>query len=92
MTDDINSASLAGFLTRVGLTASAQERVIAIDRALAVELESVELDAESCAELVIEAADLIASAGPLGFDWSGWDDDPEEADSFNSDGIGWGKE
>lgn len=77
MTDEITSPSLAGFLTRVGLTASARERVIAIDRALAAELEGDELDAEGCAELVLEAADLIANAGPLGFDWSAWDEEEE---------------
>lgn len=78
MTDEITSPSLAGFLDRVGLTASARERVIAIDRAIAAELESDELDAEGCAELVLEAVDLIANAGPLGFDWSAWDDEFEE--------------
>lgn len=70
MTDEITSPSLAGFLDRVGLIASARERVIAIDRAIAAELESDELDAEGCAELVLEAVDLIANVGPLGFDWS----------------------
>ncbi|OCJ65658.1 hypothetical protein A6U96_07520 [Agrobacterium tumefaciens] len=78
MTDEITNPSLAGFLTRVGLTASTMERVIAIDRAIAAELERDELDAEGCAELVLEAADLIANAGPLGFDWSAWGDDDDE--------------
>nr|WP_029926216.1 hypothetical protein [Ochrobactrum sp. UNC390CL2Tsu3S39] len=79
MTDDITSPTLAGFLDRVGLTTAARERVIAIDRALASELESDRPDNESCASLVLEAADLIAYGGTLSFDWSGWgDDDPTE--------------
>ncbi|WP_288430440.1 hypothetical protein [uncultured Agrobacterium sp.] len=78
MTDEITSPSLAGFLDRVGLTASARERVIAIDRAIAAELESDEIDAEGCAELVLEAVDLITNVGPLGVDWSAWDDEFEE--------------
>jgi hypothetical protein len=77
MTDEIAIASLAGFLDRVGLPASARDRVIAIDRTLARELERDELDAEGCAELVLEAAHLISNSGPLGFDWSGWDDEHE---------------
>ncbi|WP_414900439.1 hypothetical protein [Rhizobium cremeum] len=79
MTDEITSPTLAGFLDRVGLTAAARERVIAIDRALASELESDHPDTDGCASLVLEAADLIAYGGPLSFDWSGWgDDDPAE--------------
>ncbi|WP_208250074.1 hypothetical protein WGT02_14855 [Rhizobium sp. T1470] len=80
MTDEIAiaSPSLAGFLTRVGLIASARDRVIAIDRTLARELESDQPDADGCAELVLEAADLIANAGSWGFDWSGWDDEGKE--------------
>lgn len=80
MTDEITSPSLAGFLDRVGLTAAARERVIAIDRALANELESDRPDVEGCASLVLEAADLIAYGGPLGFDWSGWADDDSTED------------
>lgn len=78
MTDDITSSSLAGFLDRVGLPASARDRVIAIDRELARELESDHPDTNGCASLVLEAADLIANAGPLGFDWSAWDDDDDD--------------
>ncbi|WP_113048385.1 hypothetical protein [Agrobacterium tumefaciens] len=79
MTDEITSSSLVAFLDRVGLPASARDRVIAIDRELARELESDHPDTDSCASLVLEAADLIAYGGPVGFDWSGWsDDDPSE--------------
>lgn len=74
-TDEIGSRDLADFLNRVGLAASARDRVIAIDRTLARELESDHPDADGCASLVLEAADIIANAGPLGFDWSGWDED-----------------
>lgn len=91
MTDAIAGPSLAGFLDRVGLTASARERVIAIDRALASELGSDRPNAVGCASLVLEAADLIGSAGPLGFDWSGWGDGPEDADGFDLDDIEWSK-
>lgn len=92
MIDETSSPSLAGFLDHLGLSASARDRVIAIDRELARELESDHPDAHGCAELVIEATHLITDAGPLGFDWSGWDDDPKEADSFDSDGIEGGEE
>jgi hypothetical protein len=79
MTDEITSSSLAGFLDRVGLPASARDRMIAIDRELARQLESDHSDTDGCASLILEAADLIAHSGPLGFDWSGWaDDDPTE--------------
>lgn len=90
--DEIASPDLAGFLYRVGLTASARARVIAIDQTLARELESDDLDAEGCAELILEAADLIANAPPLGFDWSDWNDHPGDSDSFDFDGIEWGAE
>lgn len=79
MTDESTNPSLSSFLDRVGLPASARDRVIAIDRELARELESDHPDTDGCASLVLEAADLIAYGGPLGFDWSGWgDDDPTE--------------
>lgn len=78
MTDEITSSSLAGFLDRVGLPASARDRVIAIDRELARELESDHPDTDGCASLILEAADLIAHDGPLGFDWSGWGDDDDD--------------
>lgn len=78
MTDAIAGQSLAGFLNRVGLTASAREQVIAIDRALANELERDRPDAEGCASLVLEAADPVAHGGPLGVDWSGWGDDDDD--------------
>lgn len=77
MTDESTNPSLSGFLDRVGLPASARDRVIAIDRELARELESDHPDTDGCAELVLEAADLIANAETLGFDWSAWDDDDD---------------
>jgi hypothetical protein len=92
MTDESTNLSLSGFLDRVGLPASARDRVIAIDRELAWELESDHPDTDGCASLALEAADLIANAGPLGFDWSGWDDNPAEVDSLGFDGIEWGEE
>jgi len=70
-----NGASLADFLDRVGLPATARDRVIAIDRELVRELESDHPDTDGCASLVLEVADLIANAEPMGFDWSAWDDD-----------------
>lgn len=70
-----DGASLADFLDRVGLPASARDRVIAIDRELVRELESDHPDTDGCASLVLEAADLIANAEPRGFDWSAWNDD-----------------
>lgn len=70
-----DGASLADFLDRVGLSASARDRVIAIDRELVRELESDHPDTDGCASLVLEAADLIANAEPRGFDWSAWNDD-----------------
>lgn len=77
MNDTINlgGASLAAFLGRIGLPASARERVIAIDRTLAEQLASDHPDVDGCATLVIEAADLIADRDPAGFDWSRWDDE-----------------
>ncbi|MDP9559939.1 UNVERIFIED_ORG: hypothetical protein J2740_001109 [Rhizobium nepotum] len=91
MTDEPNEIAcpdLAGFLHRVGLTASARARVIAIDRTLARELESDELDAEGCADLVLEAVDLVANARlPLTFDWSAWGDDVEDLSDWGEDRV-----
>ncbi|BCH63268.1 hypothetical protein RvVAT039_04840 [Agrobacterium vitis] len=96
MNDDIAiaSASLADFLGRLRLPQATCDRVVEIDRKLAVELESVNLDAEGCAALVIEAADLVRNAALLAFDWSGWGDDdvPGDLYRFDFDGIEWGKE
>lgn len=93
MTDEITltSPSLADFLDRLGLPASARDRVIAIDQELARELETDNPDANGCASLVLEAADLIAHGGPLGFDWSRWDDEnePGDFDGFDIDLIDW---
>jgi hypothetical protein len=80
MNDNIHPGgpSLAAFLDRIGLPAVAQERVIEIDRTLAKELESDSLDADRCASLVFEAADLIADCDPPCFDWAGFDfDEPD---------------
>ena len=68
MNDEIASASLVAFLDCLGLPQSARDRIVAIDRKLAGELESNNLDEEGCAALVIEAADLIADCDPSGFE------------------------
>lgn len=71
----LGGGSLADFLaSRVALPASDRDRVAAIDRELSRELESDQPDTDGCASLVLEAADLIANAEPIGFDWSAWDD------------------
>jgi hypothetical protein len=77
MTDEITltTPSLAAFLDRLGLSQRARERVVAIDRALAGELENDNPDVNGCASLVLEAADLIADRDLAGLDWSGWDDE-----------------
>ncbi|MCZ7973954.1 hypothetical protein O9X80_05535 [Agrobacterium salinitolerans] len=77
MTYEITSPSLAGFLDRLGLPPAARDRVIEIDRQLSEEIESDTVDADRCALLVFEAADLIADRDPPGFDF---------------DGIEWGEE
>ncbi|MCQ1770364.1 hypothetical protein NOI24_03570 [Neorhizobium galegae] len=96
MNDDITltSASPANFLDRLGLPHAARERVIAIDRTLAADLASDAPDAEGCAALVIEAADLVGNAALLAFDWSGWgnDDDVDGVDDFDFEGVEWCKE
>ncbi|MGH6761209.1 MAG: hypothetical protein ACRECW_06405 [Phyllobacterium sp.] len=94
MNDEIASASLVAFLDRLGLPQAARDRVVEIDRKLAGELESNNLDGEGCAALVIEAADLIADCGPSGFEWSGWDaeDYPGDADGFDLDNMEWGED
>lgn len=96
MNDDITiaSASLADFLGRLGLPQATCYRVVEVDRKLAGELESDNLDAEGCAALVIEAADLVRNAALMAFDWSGWnaEDDPGDADGFDLDNMEWGYE
>ncbi|OJU04998.1 MAG: hypothetical protein BGN83_06245 [Rhizobium sp. 63-7] len=91
---DMNAASLADFLGRIGLPPVARDRVLEIDRTLASELASDQPDVNGCAALVIEAADLIADLDPPGFDWAGWDDDddPGDVDGFDFDGIEYGHE
>ncbi len=76
MNDNINldGTSLAAFLDRIGLPPVARDRVIEIDQILAGQLASDEPDADGCAALAVEAADLTADRDPAGFDWSGWDD------------------
>ena len=71
----MTAAGLSDFLAQIGLSPVARDRVIAIDRLLADELAGDEPDVDGCADLVIEAADLIADLDPSGFDWMGWDDD-----------------
>lgn len=87
----MTAASLATFLDRIGLPPVAPDRVAEIDRILASELAGDEPDAEGCASLVLEAADLIVDRDPVGFDWRGWEDDPGEATDFDLDGIEWGE-
>lgn len=77
MTDKITSPSLSVFLDRLGLSPAARDRVFEIDQQLFEEIESDAADADRCALLVFEAADLIADSGPPGFDF---------------DGIEWGEE
>lgn len=97
MSDDIimTGASLSDFLARIELPQAARDRVIEIDRKLADALASDDPDANGCADLVLEAADLIADANPPVFDWKGWDaddDEPGDDDGFEFDAIEWGEE
>jgi hypothetical protein len=94
MNDEIASTSLVAFLDRLELPQAARDRVVEIDRKLAGELESNNLDEEGCAALVIEAADLIADCDPSGFKWAGWDaeDYLGDADGFDLDNMEWGEE
>lgn len=99
MTDHITltSPGLFAFLDRLGLSASDRDRVIEIDRQLSEEIDSDAVNGDRCALLVFEAAGLIADRlivdrdSPL-FDWSGWDDEPSDAEGFDFDGIDWGEE
>lgn len=72
MSDNITlaSPSLFVFLDRLGLPLAARDRVIEIDRQLSDEIESDTADADRCALLVLEAADLISDRDPTGFDQS----------------------
>ncbi len=93
MTDEIISPSLSGFLDRLGLPPAARDRVIEIDRQLSEKIDSDAVNSDRCALLIFEAADLIADRDPPGFDWTGWgDDNPGDANSFDSDGVEWGEE
>ncbi|MFC3073123.1 hypothetical protein [Shinella pollutisoli] len=94
MSDNITmtAPSLSDFLARIGLPQAARDRVIAIDQKLADALASDDPDANGCADLVLEAADLIADLDPPGFDWKGWADDPGDDDGFDFDAIEWGEE
>ncbi|TDX76227.1 hypothetical protein EDE05_117109 [Neorhizobium sp. R1-B] len=88
MTDTITLASnsLADFLDRLGLSHTARDRVVEIDRTLAEELESEASDADRCADLVLEAADLVSgrlrplipSSGGFDFDAMDWGSEDEE--------------
>lgn len=91
MTDTITPASgaLVDFLDRLGLSQAARDRVVEIDRTLVEELESDNPDADGCASLVLEAADLVSgrlrplvqSSGGFDFDSMDWgSDDAEEVD------------
>ncbi len=95
MNHDINlgGTSLAAFLDRIGLPQVSRERVIEIDQELADAIASGDPDANDCADLVLEATDLIADLDPPGFDWKGWaddDDDLGEVDGIEIESIGWG--
>lgn len=96
MNDNINlgGPSLAAFLDRIGLPQAARDRVLEIDRILADALANDDPDADGCAALAVEAADLISDANPPILDWKGWDDDddPGDVDGFDFDGLDWGKE
>jgi len=96
MNDNINldGPSLVAFLDRIGLPPVALDRVVEIDRILANELAGDEPDAEGCASLVLEAADLIADLDPTGFDWKDWDDvnHPGDVDGFDFHSLDWGAE
>ncbi|MFD1328733.1 hypothetical protein [Mycoplana ramosa] len=96
MNDNITmtAASLATFLDRIGLPPVARTRIVEIDRILADEIASGDPDADGCAALAVEAADLISYANPPVFDWKGWDDDddPGDVDGLDSDAMEWGEE
>lgn len=85
MNDSINldGANLAAFLDRIGLPPVARDRVIEIDRILADALASDDPNADGCAALAVEAADLISDANPPVFDWKGWDIDDGIGDGFD---------
>lgn len=71
MNDDTNlgGASLAAFLDRIELPPVAYARVIEIDRELADALASDDPDAVGCADLVLEAVDLITDLDLGGSKW-----------------------
>ncbi|MDK4739412.1 hypothetical protein PH547_11060 [Rhizobium sp. CNPSo 3464] len=86
----IGSGTLVEFLDRIGLSQTARDRVVEIDQTLAVELEKSTIDHDRCADLVLEAADLVSGRlRPLvqssgGFDFDEMDcgsDDAEEIDA-----------
>ncbi|NNH80651.1 hypothetical protein HLH89_06355 [Rhizobium laguerreae] len=94
MNDSMTAVSLSDFLGRIGLPQAARDRVVEIDRILADELVGDEPDADGCADLVLEAAGLIADLDPTGFDWKDWDDDdhPGDVDGFDFHSLDWGAE
>lgn len=85
MTDAITfgSPSLAAFLDRLGLPQAARDRVVEIDGTLAEELESDSPDADGCASLVLEAADLVSGRLRPALP-------PLEGFNFDFDAIDWG--
>ncbi|GES45368.1 hypothetical protein RsS62_46200 [Rhizobium dioscoreae] len=85
MTDTITfgSPSLAAFLDRLGLSQAARDRVAEIDQTLADELESDNPDADGCASLVLEVADLVSGGQ--------WPLLPP-LDGFNFDAMDWGSD
>lgn len=91
----IDGPSLSDFLARIGLPLVARDRVIEIDQILADALANGDPDADGCAALAIEAADLISDANPPILDWKGWDaddDNPGDDDGFDFNAIEWGEE
>ncbi|KAB2700390.1 hypothetical protein F9K79_05755 [Ochrobactrum sp. Kaboul] len=73
-TISVGGPSLVALLHRIRLPPGTRDRLIAIDQDLTRKLTSDDLDADCCASLIIEAADLIADREPAAFDWFGWDD------------------
>ncbi len=70
MSDNITlaSPSLFVFLDRLGLPLAGRDRLFEIDRQLSDEIESDMADANRCALLIFEVADLILDRDPTDFD------------------------
>ncbi|MFB2567276.1 hypothetical protein [Rhizobium sp. IMFF44] len=88
VTLEIGCGSLAGFLDRIGLSQSARDRVIAIDRELSAELDRSTIDHDRCSDLVLEVADLL-SVDLLSGSFHGWTSilDDFDGDDWGSDDV-----